>query len=259
MGDPLYRSPARDPRLDVALWRNGSPGAPAELYDPYDAYRRAEEHAAHFVAAISAQLEAQHYEQGQPGQITVPLDVELLGRRWFEGPVWLRAVLMRAASSATVRLATPAQTWNVLHPHATYRLNEGSWDAAALWRSAAARPLWDALSEAEERFSRLVGIFPDAQGIHERALNQALRELMLAQSSDWPLLAGSGRAEQAVRHVSRHLERFELLCNLAEQPALLEQEADRIADLEEVDNPFPHLNYRVFADHEGTPGGRPPG
>jgi 1,4-alpha-glucan branching enzyme len=250
MGDPLYRSPARDPRLDVALWRNGTSGAPTELYDPYDAYRRAEEHATHFVAAVSAHLEAHYYEQGQPGLAIVPLDLELIGRRWFEGPLWLRAVLMRAAGSTTIRLATPGQTWNDVRPSATCRLVEGAWGDVVQWRSPQARPLWEALSEAEERLSRLVAVYPDAQASRERALNQALRELMLAQSSDWPLLAGSGQAEQAVRHVTRHLERFELLCNLAEQPELSEHELDRIADLEEIDNPFPHLNYRVFAGSE---------
>ncbi|HJZ49968.1 MAG TPA: DUF1957 domain-containing protein, partial [Roseiflexaceae bacterium] len=52
VGDPLYRSPRRDPRSGLALWRVGSSDAAPNLYDPYDAFRRAQEHAVHFSSFV---------------------------------------------------------------------------------------------------------------------------------------------------------------------------------------------------------------
>ena len=249
-GDPLYRAPARDPRIDLAMWRNGTAGAPPELYDPYDAYRRAEEHAIHFVEAVAAQLERFSMQHNRPGVVVVALDAELLGRRWFEGPVWLRTVLMRAAIHPTMRLATPSAVDRLATARPTVTLSEASWadgPAHRLWNSGATRPLWEALAEAEERFRSVVAGHLEAEGAGERMLNQALRELMLAQSSDWPLLVGQNQfAAPAIQHMTRHLERLEQLCRMVERAEYGDDDMRLLVNLEELDNPFPHLNFRIF-------------
>ena len=112
-------------------------------------------------------------------------------------------------------------------------------------------PLWQALGEVEERVALLVRRCPHAQGDQERALAQAVRELLLAQSSDWPLLLnradGEAAATEALRRPVEHLRRCERLCALAEMPELSEEDIRFLDMVEELDNPFPKLNYRVFA------------
>ena len=93
VGDPLYRSARRDPRSGLALWRSGAGDPAANLYDPYDAFRRAQEHAVHFSSFVAAELEAFRARHDRPGIAVVPLDIEVLGRGWFEGPTWLRAMI----------------------------------------------------------------------------------------------------------------------------------------------------------------------
>ena len=51
--------------------------------------------------------------------------------------------------------------------------------------------------------------YPEAIGLTERALKQAARELLLAQSSDWAFILRSGTSpEYARKRVKDHLLRF---------------------------------------------------
>ena len=83
-----------------------------------------------------------------------------------------------------------------------------------------------------------------AASLQQRALRQAARELLLAQSSDWPFILKTGTSPEYARHrVTEHLSRFS---RLYEQ--LLEGRVDRawLARLELQDDIFPELDYRYF-------------
>jgi 1,4-alpha-glucan branching enzyme len=250
IGDPLYRSVQRDPDSGLPIWRAGDSEEP-ELYDPYDAFQRASEHAAHFCAYLTSVLRSFGERHDRPGIVVLPLDAELLGQRWFEGPLWLRAVIEQLKNDRSVRLTTPSSYLRAYRPRQSMLLREGSWgpggDSRA-WKGPATTPIRQALDEAEERLAQLVQQFPDAAGERERALNQALRELLLAQSSDWPLLLNQGVIGDPLQRTSDHLKRCAQLCALAEQPALSEPDRDLLEQLEELDNPFPQLNYRIFSN-----------
>ncbi len=248
--DPLYRALRRDARSGLALWRGG--GAAASLYDPYDAFRLAQEHAAHFSASITTALDSFHAQHDRPGIAVVPLDAELLGRRWFEGPTWLKAVIEAFVVHPTVALTAPSAYLRAYRPRQGVVLREGSWGAGGdhrTWGGRAAAALWQALHEAEERLATLVQRWPRVYGERERLLAQATRELLLAQSSDWPLLLNQGApAEEPLRRPAQHLRRCEQLCTLAEADVLSEADRAFLDQVEELDNPFPFLNYRVFAN-----------
>jgi 1,4-alpha-glucan branching enzyme len=249
LGDPLYRAPQRDTRSGLALWHAGD--GSAALYDPYDAFQRAQAHAAHWSAYVTAELEAFRTQHDRPGIAVVPLDAELLGRRWFEGPAWLRALIEAFADHPWIALTAPSAYLRAYRPRQGVTPREGSWGLAGdhrAWDGRAAQPLWQALSESEERLVQLTRRYPHARGERERALAQAVRELMLAQSSDWPLLLNQGTAgDEAWSRPAQHLHRCERLCALAEQEAINDQERAFLEHVEELDNPFPNLNYRVFA------------
>jgi 1,4-alpha-glucan branching enzyme len=254
-GDPAYRAPHRDPRSGIELWRNGLDPDSTELYDPYDAYRRAEEHAEHFLNSIGKQLARFSSSYDRPGVAIVPIDLELLGRHWFEGPIWLRAVLMRTMRGEGPTLAAPIEYLRAYRARQTVVLEDGSWGASGdhwMWNTPAAHPLQQQMHQAELRMRQLVARFPKSEAEQERALNQALRELLIAQSSDWTFLIGQGQAEQALARVIRHLERFEQLAGMIETDSISHNEAiDLLTKLEELDNPFPHLNYRMYAEGDG--------
>jgi 1,4-alpha-glucan branching enzyme len=251
-GDPVYRSPKRDPRSGMELWRNSLSDNPIDLYDPYDAYRRAAEHASHFLASVGAQLALFDAQHDRPGVAIVPIDLELLGRRWFEGPIWLRAVLERAMRAEGPALAAPIEYLRAYRSRQTVALRDGSWGPGGdhqAWASASAGILQATIAEAEAQMATMAQRFPCAEGEQERALNQALRELLLAQSSDWLFLAGQGALDEAQQRVQQHLGRFWQLCQIAQDPEVATY-SDTIAEIEELDNPFPHLNYRIFTEQE---------
>ena len=85
-------------------------------------------------------------------------------------------------------------------------------------------------------------------------LNQAARELLLLESSDWPFLVTTGQAkEYAIERFTDHTERFDRLVAVAVGNGSISAE-DRtyLDELEERDNPFPVIDYRVFADRQGS-------
>jgi 1,4-alpha-glucan branching enzyme len=78
-----------------------------------------------------------------------------------------------------------------------------------------------------------------------RALNQCLRELLLAQSSDWPFIMYTGTAaEYAARRVKDHVARFHFLSDAVEQNRINSEE---LRAIEYLDNIFPGIDYRIFA------------
>jgi 1,4-alpha-glucan branching enzyme len=78
-----------------------------------------------------------------------------------------------------------------------------------------------------------------------RALNQAARELMLAQSSDWPFIMSTGTTvPYADRRFREHIARF---TNLYEQMLAGHVDETLVAELEAKDNIFPDLDYRIYA------------
>lgn len=93
--------------------------------------------------------------------------------------------------------------------------------------------------------------FPSAEADQERTLNQAARELMLAQTSDWPeALVATGYAEEQRERWQIYLGRFDQLMEMARLPTISHSDRFLLDQLEELDGPFPNLNYRVFVPHE---------
>jgi 1,4-alpha-glucan branching enzyme len=78
-----------------------------------------------------------------------------------------------------------------------------------------------------------------------RALNQAARELMLAQSSDWPFILSTGTTTPyATRRFNEHIIRFNHLCDELKAGRV---NADFLGRLESEDNLFPDVDYRIYA------------
>jgi 1,4-alpha-glucan branching enzyme len=80
--------------------------------------------------------------------------------------------------------------------------------------------------------------------LEERALNQAARELLLAQSSDWAFIMKTGTmVPYAVRRTRSHLLRFDKLC---EDVNAEKVDSGWLSQVEAMDNIFPNINYRVY-------------
>ncbi|HUD72299.1 MAG TPA: DUF1957 domain-containing protein, partial [Dongiaceae bacterium] len=100
------------------------------------------------------------------------------------------------------------------------------------------------------RMGRLARRFAGAAGAAAdepiaRAHRQAGRELLLAQSSDWPfILRNRTTPEYARRRVREHLDRFARLASMLEQGRI---DADAVARIEAQDDLFPALEPGLWA------------
>ncbi len=100
----------------------------------------------------------------------------------------------------------------------------------------------------------LASEFPEAEGPLRRALNQAARELLLAQSSDWPFLISQQTAvPYAMRRFRGHIHKFH---KLREQISSRAIEEGWLQVLESHDSLFPRLDYRVFGGRKKETGDR---
>jgi 1,4-alpha-glucan branching enzyme len=87
---------------------------------------------------------------------------------------------------------------------------------------------------------------PRGDPFRERAARQAMRELLLTQSSDWPFLVTTGQAaDYAVERFRSHAHRFRRAVALAHSGDPTEDEVE-LRSLEHADNPFPDASLEDF-------------
>ncbi|MBI3333353.1 MAG: DUF1957 domain-containing protein [Candidatus Omnitrophica bacterium] len=266
-GDPVYRDFYRDIGFDLPEeylrpFRNhgglrvqtgikyhritGRTGD-KEPYRPDQAQAKAQEHAGNFLFNRQRQVEHLSGLMGQPPVVTAMYDAELFGHWWFEGPLWLEAVIRRFHDyGGGLRLATPPEVLSLLpriqpvSPH----LSTWGWKGYnEMWLQGANAWIYRHLHQAAWAAGRLAAAEPGATGLRRRAFTQALRELLLAQASDWAFILAQGTSVgYAQSRLSRHLARFNRLIGRIQHRRLDEA---WLADLEAQDNLFPFLDeYR---------------
>ncbi len=86
--------------------------------------------------------------------------------------------------------------------------------------------------------------FPNASGITKKALNQAARELLLAQSSDWLFIITNGTmVDYAKKRIKDHIGRFTKLYNQIKNDEIDEEFLD---DISKKDCVFPDIDYMLY-------------
>jgi len=260
-GDFAYREfHRRDEHSGLPYWRITGDGAALgekELYDPYHAFHRAREHAAHFVGVVRGQL-IYGKGSGRPGIVVAAYNTGLFGHWWFEGIPWIREVMRLLSRDPDIALVTAGEYLDKHPPTESVVLPAGSWGKDgdhSTWSGPDTKRMWPLIHEAERRMEALVARFPDAVGERLELLKQAARELLLLESSDWPFLIGTAQAASyASDRFRQHLERFNRLAALVEKENLAVEERAFLQECQHLDNPFLNVDYRVFAEREGRAG-----
>lgn len=219
-----------------------------EPYNPKWAEQRAADHAGNFMFNRQKQVEYLYdFIQKKP-MIISPYDAELYGHWWYEGPMWLEFLIRKiACDQDTIRLITPSEYLqeNPRNQVITPSLSSWGWKGySEMWLQGSNDWIYRHLNMASERMTELVkSTHPGTNGITKRALNQALRELLLAQSSDWAFILGTGtHTSYAVRRTKDHLLRFTRLYEDIKSNSVDET---WLSDIEYKDNIFPEIDYRV--------------
>ena len=101
------------------------------------------------------------------------------------------------------------------------------------------------LHKASERMVELARENSRPDQLRKRALNQAAREVLLAQSSDWAFIMTTGTmVEYAEKRTRSHIVNFTALYEQIKRGEIDER---YVSDLEYKNNIFPEINYKVFA------------
>ena len=236
-GDPVYREFYRDLGWDAAYEyirpylhddgvRRGVgvkyhrvtgkvPLHEKELYDPDVAAGRAREHAQNFVFNRKHQVRDLAGQMDRPPLVTAMYDAELFGHWWYEGPIFIEEVLRALAREPELE-AIAAPEYLARHGDLQrQRPNPSTWGAsgtAQVWLNGQVAWMYRYQHWAEREMTGLAQRFSRAGGLQRRALQQAGRELLLMQSSDWAFIVTTGTtAPYAVRRFKRHFQNFQAL------------------------------------------------
>ncbi|WP_163859742.1 1,4-alpha-glucan branching protein domain-containing protein [Paenibacillus elgii] len=230
-----------------------------EPYNPEWARSKAAEHAGNFLFNRQKQAEHWHHHLDRKPIIVSPYDAELFGHWWYEGPLWIEMLCRKLFYDPyELRMVTPSEYLREYPVADTGKVNESSWGrmaSAEVWLQGNNDWIYRHLHEAELRMIRLATKhehLEEGKRLLKRALNQAARELMLAQSSDWAFIMDSQTVvDYACRRTKDHLGCFRLLCEQIEAEVVNEP---FVAELEAKDNCFPGIDYRDYVSiHRASP------
>ncbi|MGF9916279.1 1,4-alpha-glucan branching protein domain-containing protein [Paenibacillus ehimensis] len=234
-----------------------------EPYNPEWARSKAAEHAGNFLFNRQKQAEHWHHHLDRKPIIVSPYDAELFGHWWYEGPLWIEMLCRKLFYDPfELRMVTPSEYLREYPVADTGKLNESSWGrgaSAEVWLQGNNDWIYRHLHDAELRMIRLATKhehLEEGEGtsasLLKRALNQAARELMLAQSSDWAFIMDSQTVvDYACRRTKDHLGCFRLLCEQIEAQVVNES---FVEELEAKDNCFPRIDYRDYVSiHRASP------
>jgi len=209
---------------------------------------KAAQQAGNFMFNREKQIEHLYNYLGKKPIIVSPYDAELFGHWWYEGPEWLNFLMRKIHyDQKTIKLTTPSEylDWFPRNQVVTPSMSSWGWKGySEVWLEGSNDWIYRHLHKAADRMVELAQSYPNANGLTQRALNQAARELLLAQSSDWAFIFKTGTfIPYACKRTRDHVERFTKLydsirSNTVDEPWL--------RDIENKDNIFPDLDYRVY-------------
>ena len=228
------------------------------LYSPDAIPGKVHEHCTHFCDFVKGRLWDYHRRTGRHGVAVAAFDAELFGHWWFEGPQFLRDVLLALNADPDVELVTAEQCLSQHPPDKTVSLPEGSWGEGGdhrVWADPQIHWMWDIEYRCEALFGKMTFDLPWRKDVRLRGmLEKAARELLLLQASDWPFAVTRGQAtDYGIKRFMLHVARFETLIELCEktvqdsaylgQLTAVEKHEIEDADLHDVIFPQIDLNW----------------
>jgi 1,4-alpha-glucan branching enzyme len=231
----------------IKYYRITANGNHKEPYIPHMARDKAGEHAGNFMFNRQRQVEYLFEILQKKPIIVSPYDAELYGHWWYEGVMWLDFLIRKIVfDQDTIKLITPSQylAENPRNQVIVPSMSSWGWKGySEMWLQGANDWVYRHLHAASDRMTELAKKFSSTEGLLNRALNQCLRELLLAQSSDWGFIMGTGtHTSYAVKRTKDHLLRF---TRLYEDIKSNNIDEGWLADIEYKDNIFPDIDYRV--------------
>jgi len=245
---PFLSAEGERRRTGYKYWTRSGYGQDT-VYDPQAASDRVIEHARLFLENTIARLEEVSKHMQEAPLCLYAHNADNFGCFWNEGMQFIEALFRLSAEYSDFRFLCPSEyiykqdlsSLQVVIPEFS---SIGFNGYAETWLDASNDWIYRHLARSMERMTELAERFPDDTGLKERALNQAAREILIAQSSDWPaLLYRQDSTEYARNQVENALRNFTTIYEALGSNYI---STEWLTSLERRHNIFPNINYRVF-------------
>jgi 1,4-alpha-glucan branching enzyme len=218
-------------------------------YNREKALQKAGIHAGHFLKSREKQILSLNTKLKVRPLITAAFDAELFGHWWFEGPEWLDLLFRKSPSSEKLfRFITPSEFIAENPATEILRPSLSSWGLqgySSTWIDTSNSWIYKHMHRAAKRMAELAGKNLKAKGLAKRALDQAARELLLAQASDWAFMMQKEKASEfATRKFTEHITNFS---NLYHEITSGRINRERLIFLERKNNIFSDIDFRIYA------------
>ncbi len=224
-----------------------------EPYNPQMAFNAAAQHAESFLFNRQQQVQYLSEEMDRVPVVVAPYDAELLGHWWYEGPQWLDCLVRKIHDQKQIQLTDPVTCLKNDPPggpqEVTLQLSSwGNEGYSSVWLNGKNDWVYRHLHKAEERMIGLAEHNASALSPYSDALNQAARELLLAQASDWTFIINMDTAvEYAENRIKEHLEKFNRLYEMIQEKKI---DTQWLGEVNREDPLFPQIDYRRFSKGE---------
>ena len=230
------------------------PGSTRQFYNPQQAAASARMQAQSFISNRLRQADWIRKRIELPAVITLSLKAEMFGQSWYEGTIWLEEVLRLLSredsqiSSAHFSELCSSCDLQVCTPNAGSS-NRGSFNAS--WLNESSSWIYRHIYLAGNRMLKMAKLGHQNDEYKLRLINQAARELLAAQSSDWPTLITSGiYGRWARKTVKRHLVSFHKLFDDLREGKV---DQDGLRKFEERCPIFANISYKDCFDTSERP------
>tara|TARA_Y100001968_G_scaffold62729_1_gene53467 strand:+ start:579 stop:2144 length:1566 start_codon:yes stop_codon:yes gene_type:complete len=231
--------------LGIKLFKITSIDTPLEnkeSYDPDEARESIKIDAKNYLTERRKQLKKLEDSIKIKPLLIAPFDAELFGHWWFEGPEFLSQLFIQSRkenikfitlknaleNEPKIQLCNPSpSSWGKGGFH-NYWLNESNAWIVHEW-SKAGREMVNICSKGLEKESDL------------RIIEQAGREILLSQSSDWSFILRAGTTTELARErINLHLKRFWMLINTIKDKKIFNDTL--LEKIEKEDSIFPLIS-----------------
>jgi len=222
-----------------------------DVYDPWKALDRAAEHAGNFMFNREKQVEHLYRLMKREPIIVAPYDAELFGHWWYEGPDFINFLMRKIFyDQQIVKTITLSEYLEKYPRNQVLTPSYSSWGYkgyAEFWLNDTNDWIYKHLHKLYEKMMELAYEFrfKPLSGNQERALKQAAREVLLAQSSDWAfIMKTQTMVEYAVKRTKVHINRFNRLYDMLKGNNFDEA---YISEVEWKDNIFPDIDWTSYS------------
>ena len=183
-----------------------------------------------------------------PPLVTSPYDAELYGHWWYEGPMFIDYLFRQLNYDQTeIQPSAPGDFLDAKIQIQIQQPTASSWGENGyykVWLNEGNSWMYPYQHDAEKKMTQLANRFENPNELEYRVLNQAARELLLAQSSDWAFQIYQGTTVQySSRRFQSHIHRFNLLAQMLETKDFNEP---LLAEIERRDTIFQEIDYRIY-------------